>query len=223
MTKPKPAPGTALRVIVFLQENKTPDFYFPTLAAWGAEIQKHGSLLAAPPDFDQPHDRNAWVHFKMGDYPAVSLSLDSDAVIPYYSWLAKTFTFCDHHFGAGSNSTSGHMLAAGGQMPTLKNPPFGTGGPTWDLPSIFLHAERAGISWAAFPAQDGYPTKFYRELHPTAEANHFYQAADFLTMAAAGTLPQLVYAWSPTGFDEVSHMLPWTSPRTTAWDARACT
>ncbi len=202
MSKSQSAPGTTPRVIVFLQENKTPDFYFPTLAAWGAEMRQNGPLLAAAPDYDQPHDRNAWVHFKLGDYPALSKSLDNDAVIPYYSWLAKTFTFCDHHFGAGSNSTSGHMLAVGGQMPTLKNPPFGAGGPTWDIPSIFLHAERAGISWAAFPAQDGYPTKFYKELNTTAQAKHIHQAADFLTMAAAGDLPQLVYAWSPPGFDE---------------------
>ena len=30
------------RVIVFLQENKTTDFYFPTLAAWGAAVANHG-------------------------------------------------------------------------------------------------------------------------------------------------------------------------------------
>ena len=55
--------------------------------------------ISAPPDFDQPHDRNAWVHYQMGDYPAVDLAIDNDAVIPFYSWLAKTYTFSDHHFG----------------------------------------------------------------------------------------------------------------------------
>jgi len=29
------------RVIVFLQENKTTDFYFPTLAAWGRGGGQH--------------------------------------------------------------------------------------------------------------------------------------------------------------------------------------
>ena len=202
MTTHKQAPAAPIRVIVFMQENKTPDFYFPTLAAWGADILQNGHLMAAPPDYDQPHDRSAWVHYKMGDYPAVSLSLDNDTVIPYYSWLAKTYTFCDHHFGAGTNSTPGHMLAVGGQMPTLKNPAFGTGGPSWDLPSIFLEAERAGIDWAAFPATDGYPTKFYKELDSAAAKKHIHTVAEFLTMAQAGTLPQLVYAWSPDGSDE---------------------
>ena len=61
----------------------------------------------------------------MGDYTAATVQIDNDAVIPYYSWLAKLFTFCDHHFGLGSDSTPGHMLAVGGQTPTLRNPPFG--------------------------------------------------------------------------------------------------
>jgi hypothetical protein len=202
MTQHKQPSTTHTRVIVFLQENKTTDFYFPTLAAWGADIKNKGPLLKAAPDFDQPHDRSAWVHYKMGDYPGADLALDNDSIIPYYSWLAKTYTFCDHHFGAGTNSTPGHMLAVGGQMPTLKNPPFGAAGPTWDIPSIFMHAERAGIGWAAFPDASGYPTKFYAELHSSAAKNHIHTAPEFLTMAAAGTLPQLVYAWSPGGSDE---------------------
>jgi phospholipase C len=146
------------RVVVFLQENKTTDFYFPKLAAWGAAVANHGNLLSAAPDFDQPHDRNAWVHYAMGDYPALAAQVDTDTVIPYYSWVAKQFVFADHHLGAGSNSTSGHMLAVGGQTPTLKNPPFVGAHPVWDIPSIFSVAESAGVTWAAFPDQAGYPT-----------------------------------------------------------------
>jgi hypothetical protein len=187
------------RVVVFIQENKTTDFYFPGLAAWGADVQHSGELLSAPPDFDQPHDRNAWVHYRMGDYPAVDLAIDNDALIPFYSWLAKTFTFSDHHFGAASSSTSGHMLAVGGQMPTLRNPPAGS---VWDLPTIFLHAQRAGVDWAAFPASGGYPLHCYAELNTKTAAKHIHTAATFTQMAAAGTLPQLVYVWSPAGSDE---------------------
>jgi phospholipase C len=94
------------RVIVFIQENKTTDFYFASLAAWGAAVKNDGGLLSAPPNFDQPHDRNAWVHYAMGDYPALPVQIDTDAVIPFYAWLAKQFTFCDHHFACGSNSTT---------------------------------------------------------------------------------------------------------------------
>jgi hypothetical protein len=201
-----------LKVVVFLQENKTTDFYFPTMAAWGAEVRTGSPLLGAPPDHDQPHDRSAWVHYRMGDYPALVAQIDNDAVIPYYSWLAKTYTFCDHHFGAGSNSTSGHMLAVGGQTPTMKNPPFGPGGPQWDIPSIFLHAEGAGLSWAAFPAPDNYPLKFYKELNTAAAKKHIHTiAGDFETLAKAGKLPQLIYVWAPTGFDE--HPPPKSDPQ----------
>jgi hypothetical protein len=171
------------------------------------DVTRYRSVLSAAPDYDQPHDRNAWVHFRMGDYRAVRTQIDNDALIPFHSWLGKTHTFCDHHFALGSNSTSGHLLAIGGQSPTLKNPPFGAGGPQWDMPSIFVHAEKAGVTWAAFPDQDGYPTKFYTELHTAARSAKVHPvtpggADPFVTMASNGTLPQLVYAWSPSGYDE---------------------
>jgi len=190
------------RVIVFLQENKTTDFYFASLAAWGAAVKNDGKLLAAPPNFDQPHDRNAWVHYAMGDYPALPVQIDTDAVIPFYAWLAKQHTFCDHHFGLGSNSTSGHMLAIGGQIPTMKNPPFTGVHPTWNIPSIFSLADSAGVSWAAFPDQDGYPTKFYASLAAAPATENVHPPSQFIPMAKAGTLPQLCYVWSPGGFDE---------------------
>lgn len=190
------------RVIVFLQENKTTDFYFAGLAAWGAAVANNGNLLVAPPNYDQPHDRNAWVHYALGDYPALSVQIDTDVVIPYYSWLAKQFVFADHHFGSGSNSTPGHMLAIGGQMPTLRNPPFVGPHPVWNIPSIFSLAQQAGISWAAFPDQGGYPTKFYTTLtQPPGSANVF-PPKDFIPMAKAGTLPDICYVWSPSGYDE---------------------
>lgn len=49
-TKPPPTPSPAPmpapwydgpRVVVFIQENKTTDFYFPTMAAWGADVAAH--------------------------------------------------------------------------------------------------------------------------------------------------------------------------------------
>src|SRR6202030_2635050 len=94
-----------VRVVILMQENKTPEFYFPTLAAWGANIQNRGNLLKAPPTPDPTHDRNAWVHYKMGDYTPPAVQIDNDAVLPFYSWLAKQFTYCDYHFGLGTNST----------------------------------------------------------------------------------------------------------------------
>ena len=186
-----------MRIVVLIQENKSTDFYFPSLARWGAAVENRGGLLSAAPDHDQPHDRNAWVHYAMGDYAAVSEQIDNDAVIPYYSWLAKNFTFCDHHFGLGSNSTSGHMLLVGGQTPTLRN--YFTAPRNWDLPTIFTHAERSGVTWAAFPDENRYPTSCFTEL---VNAPSIHTPDDFMTMAAQDTLPTLSYVWSPSGFDE---------------------
>lgn len=190
------------RVVVFIQENKTTDFYFPTMRAWGADVANNGALLSEPPNFDQPHDRNAWVHYRMGDYPALAVQIDNDTVIPFYSWLAKQFVFSDHHFGSGSNSTPGHMLAIGGQMPTLRNPSFVGPHPVWDLPSIFTAAEAGGVTWAAFPDASGYPTKFYKSLTTAPGSANVHHPKDFIPMAKAGELPEICYVWSPSGYDE---------------------
>jgi phospholipase C len=42
------------RIVILMQENKTTDYYFPTLARWGAVVSNRGNLLSAPLDFDQP-------------------------------------------------------------------------------------------------------------------------------------------------------------------------
>jgi hypothetical protein len=195
-----------LRIVVLMQENKTPDFYFPTLASWGANIQNRGKLLRTPPLPDPQHDRDAWVHYKMGDYAPTLLQIDNDAILPYYSWLAKQFTYCDYHFGLGTNSTPGHMLAVGGQTPTLRNPPSGTS-PVWDLPTIFKHVEAGGHTWGAFTGTDLYPLKFYQELSQPASRARIHTStlpADdaFTAMAQAGTLPDFCFVWSPAGYDE---------------------
>ena len=195
-----------VRVVILMQENKTPDFYFPSLAAWGANIQNRGNLLKVPPTPDPTHDRNAWVHYKMGDYAPTTLQIDNDAILPFYSWLAKQFTYCDYHFGLGTNSTPGHMLAVGGQTPTLRNPPSGTA-PVWDLPTIFKHVEAGGRTWGAFTGTDFYPLNFYEELSDAASRSNIHtstQPSDdaFTAMAAAGTLPDFCFVWSPSGYDE---------------------
>ena len=195
-----------VRIVILMQENKTPDFYFPTLAAWGANIQNRGNLLKTPPTPDPTHDRNAWVHYKMGDYTPATVQIDNDAVLPFYSWLAKQFTYCDYHFGLGTNSTPGHMLAVGGQTPTLRNPPSGTS-PVWDLPTIFKHVDAAGRTWGAFTGTDLYPLKFYRELADPTSRKSIHTSSQpsddkFTAMAAAGTLPDFCFAWGPSGYDE---------------------
>jgi hypothetical protein len=193
-------------IVILMQENKTPDYYFPTLSLWGAAIENRGHLLTAPPIPDPQHDRDAWVHYKIGDYAPSMLQIDNDALLPFYSWLAKQHTYCDYHFGLGTNSTPGHMLAVGGQTPTLRNPPRGTA-PVWDLPSIFKHVEAGGHTWGAFTGTDLYPVAFYQGLGDATSRKSIHtstQPADdaFTAMATAGTLPDFCFVWSPGGYDE---------------------
>ena len=146
------------------------------------------------------------MHYKLGDYPATKLQIDNEAILPFYSWLAKQFTYCDYHFGLGTNSTPGHMLAVGGQTPTLRNPPGATS-PVWDLPTIFAHVEAGGHTWGAFTDTDLYPLKYYQELANAKSRQNIHtstQPSDdaFTAMAAAGTLPDFCFVWSPAGYDE---------------------
>jgi hypothetical protein len=46
------AGGSSQRIVVFLQENKTPDFYFRSLAGFGAAVTRYRSVLSAAPDYD---------------------------------------------------------------------------------------------------------------------------------------------------------------------------
>ena len=57
-----------------VQENKTTDFYFgAAMGPWGADVRVNGTPAAVAPDHDQPHDRNSWVHYRMGTYPALDV------------------------------------------------------------------------------------------------------------------------------------------------------
>jgi hypothetical protein len=94
------------------------------------------------------------------------------------------------------------MLAIGGQMPTMKNPPFVGAHPVWDLPSIFSVAQPAGVEWAAFPDGSGYPTKFYTSLTVAPGNGNVHPPSQFIPMAKGGTLPPVCYVWSPSGYDE---------------------
>jgi hypothetical protein len=45
--------------------------------------------------------------------------------------------------------------------------------------------------------------KFYTELNTAAAKKNIHtNAADFVVLAKAGKLPQVVYAWAPAGADE---------------------
>src|SRR5664279_5484399 len=83
------------------------------------------------------------------------------------------------------------------EEPTLRRAAPGMG------PAIDLTAAEAGhLSWAAFPDQSGYPTKFYTSLTTPPGSANVHHPNEFIPMAKAGLLPEIVYVWSPAGYDE---------------------
>ena len=98
------------RVVVFTQENHTTDNYFPSMRAWGANVATGWPSQPNPPPHDQAHTRAAyakWLHAQANGTasPAAHTQLDTDAVLPYYAWLAKTAAFLENHCsGFGTNS-----------------------------------------------------------------------------------------------------------------------
>ena len=119
---------------------------------------------------DQPHTRAAyakWLHAQQAGTttPAAHAQFDTDAVLPYYAYLAATGAFLENHCsGFGTNSTPNHLLIVGGQTPTLRNPPRNQPPPVWDMPSLPGHAADHGLSWKAYTGTSAYPVAFYTQL-----------------------------------------------------------
>ena len=193
------------RVVVFVQENHTVDEYFSSLHLWGANLATGWPVQANPPAHDQPHNRAAyakWLHAQASGAPspAAHVQVDTDTVLPFYAWLAKTGAFCENHCsGFGTNSTPNHLLIVGGQSPTLRNPPRTAPDPVWDMPSLPGHAGDHGLTWKAYTGSSSYPVNFYRQLKGSP---HVVRSAEIVTDAKNGALPELSMVWHDSPNDE---------------------
>jgi phospholipase C len=197
------AASTNPKVVVFVQENHTTDCYFSSLRAWGANVATGWPAGMNPPASDQPHDRRAyfkWLQGKEGGKAyGKHVQYDTDALLPFYSYLAKTGTFFENHgSGLGTNSTPNHQMIVGGQATTLKNPPKGAS-PVWDIPSVPALAERNGKTWKGYTGTDGYPLHFYQDLRGSS---NIVSSNSFMTDAQAGGLPDLSMVWHDAPYDE---------------------
>ena len=192
-------------VIVITQENHTTDNYMSSLRAWGANVATGWPALPNPPAHDQNHTRAAyakWLHAQTAGTttPATHAQLDTDTVLPFYAYLAKTGAFLQNHCsGFGTNSTPNHLLIVGGQTPTLRNPPRGTADPVWDMPSLPGHAGDHGLTWKVYAGTSGYPVNFYTQLKGSP---NIVASNDILTDATNKTLPDLSMVWHDSPYDE---------------------
>jgi len=196
---------TVDRVVVFTQENHTTDNYFTSLRAWGANVATGWPTQPNPPAHDQAHTRAAyakWLHAHANGTAtsAAHTQIDTDAVLPYYAWLAKTGAFCENHCsGFGTNSTPNHLLIIGGQSPTLRNPPRTQADPVWDMPSLPGHAAEHGLTWKAYTGSSSYPVNFYQQLNGSP---NIVRSDDIVTDAQHARLPELAMVWHDSPYDE---------------------
>jgi phospholipase C len=192
-------------VVVFTQENHTTDNYFSSMRAWGANVATGWPVQANPAAHDPSHDRAAyakWLQAQQNGTPtsAVHTQFDTEAVLPYYAYLAATGAFLENHCsGFGTNSTANHLLIVGGQSPTLRNPPSSAPAPVWDMPSLPGHAQDNGLAWKVYAGSSGYPVSFYAQL--TGSAN-IVGSDQIVADAKAGALPALAMVWHDSPYDE---------------------
>jgi len=191
-------------VVVFVQENHTTDNYFSSLRPWGANVATGWPPQPNPPAHDQDHTRAAyakWLHDQQsGTTWTTHTQLDTDAVLPYYSYLAKTGAFLENHCsGFGTNSTPNHLLLVGGQSPTLRNPPGSAPDPVWDMPSLPGHAQDNGLTWKVYAGASGYPVSFYTQLKGSP---NIVASDDIVADARNGALADLSMVWHDPPYDE---------------------
>ena len=110
--------------------------------------------------------------------------------LPFYYRLANTFGIGDRYFSSVPGPTYPNRFyeMAGTSFGHIKNdlPPAGG----YTQPSIFGRLQQAGISWTVYDAQ--FPTaSFFADVQ--THMDHVKPYSQYLTDAAAGTLPQVTF------------------------------
>jgi phospholipase C len=189
------------RVVILMQENRSFDHYyglFPGVDGLPpcAPLQ-HAATQCLP---DVPHGAVATAHeaargfLQVGGPRALTYFTGED--LPYYWALASRFTICDRYFSSAPGATFPNRLfsIAGTAGDYLDNPPS-IDPKRLPRPNLVDRLDEAGIDWACYlgkqPDAMYNPVTFYPERRDDPRANRTYE--DFLTAAAAGTLPAV--AW----------------------------
>ena len=219
---PQPLPITHL--VVLVQENHSFDSYFGRFAdATGLDtegfpddftnVDGTGQVLAPQAatssclNMDPPHQWNdahlAWNEGRLDGFARnggiASLTYYQPELMPFYYWLASTFTIADRHFAAVLAGTWANRdyLYAGTSRGVLDS--FSQTIP--NVPTIFNALSTAGVTWGVYT--DGEP--FQDTLGWDRGHGGVYTFEQFVNQAADGTLPSVAFVDPPAFSDQDEH------------------
>jgi phospholipase C len=211
-------------IIVVVQENHSFDNYFGRLSATlqpdaeplppaFANMDASGNRVAPQKltssclNLDPPHQWNdahlAWNNGQMDGFARnggpSSLTYYDESEMPFYFWLASTFTIADRHFApvlAGTWANRDYLYA--GTSRGVQNS-FSRTIP--DIPTIFDQLSTAGVSWGVYT--DGEP--FQDTLGWDNKHSGVSSFEQFLSQAADGSLPRVSFVDPPAFSDQDEH------------------
>jgi phospholipase C len=219
---PNPLPIT--HVVFLIQENHSYDSYFGRLSVSyqpdseplpldftnmdgaGNPARPHAAASTCISD-DPPHQWNdahaAWNNGSMDGFVrngGTSSLLYYDApMMPFYYWLASTYTIADRYFAcvlAGTWANRDYVYAGTSRG---VHDSFTSTIPT--VPTIFTALSTAGVTWGVYT--DGEP--FQDTLGWDRGHGGVYTFEQFVSQAADGTLPSVAFVDPPAFSDQDEH------------------
>jgi phospholipase C len=125
----------------------------------------------------------------------------TDAELPYYYALAKTFGIADRYFASllGATEPNRYFLVAGTSFGHINNAlPQGN---EWAQRTVFEELDEAHVSWRVYSTVS--PTLLFKYVRDHADG-HVVPTARYYTDAAAGKLPQVAFV-DPEFFGDIQH------------------
>jgi phospholipase C len=175
-------------VVIIVKENHTYDNYFGTFP--NSEGDNQLAHAQNPPPSDPDHRHQAW-EARANDQTHMVQYNQND--IPTYFALAEQYTICDHYFSeVAGPSTPNHLMLIAADAPIIDNPKnmyHPTPGDAYDLHSLPMALEKAGLTWGNY---GGYAFQYIKEL---AGQPGSHQRDVFLQSAAAGKLPSVSWVY----------------------------
>jgi phospholipase C len=217
-----PTPLPITHIIVVVQENHSYDSYFGRLAATlqpaaepmpadfpdgnGGRVQPRAQTSTCL-TIDPPHQWNdahlAWNNGRLDGFMKNggmdSLTYFDESLMPFYYWLASTYTIADRYFApvlAGTWANRDYLYA-GTSRGVVDS--FTTTIP--NVPTIFSALSMGQVTWGVYT--DGEP--FQDTLGWDRQHGGVYTFEQFVSQTADGTLPSVAFVDPPAFSDQDEH------------------